>query len=92
METKSITQVSCGCVHTVALSSSGEAFTWGSNSDAQLGIATVDNCSSVPRFNITKLLWFSLENGLMEYVVLSDLSKVYAHILLFKSVVEIYIR
>ena len=37
LEDKHITQVQCGDVHTMALTSSGYVFTWGYNSSSQLG-------------------------------------------------------
>ena len=49
LETKSVKQVSCGHRHTVALSTAGEVFTLGSNSDSQLGRITDEDCTNVPR-------------------------------------------
>lgn len=40
LEAKKVTQIACGEDHTVALTSEGEVFCWGSNQYGQLGTGT----------------------------------------------------
>lgn len=41
LETHTINQVACGQKHTAAVSDQGLVFTWGSNSNGQLGLGKV---------------------------------------------------
>ena len=40
--------VSCGASHTVAISSLGDCYSWGSNEYCQLGVTTTDKCVAIP--------------------------------------------
>lgn len=44
---ESVLTVSCGCNHTVALLSGGQAFAWGSNQSSQLGLPSGRGCEFV---------------------------------------------
>ncbi|XP_036407758.1 probable E3 ubiquitin-protein ligase HERC3 [Megalops cyprinoides] len=46
---RQVIQVACGDHHTIALSKEGEVFTWGSNSNGQLGLGHVVSSPLTPR-------------------------------------------
>lgn len=43
LETRTITQVACGEMHTIAVTDNGLVFAWGNNTKGQLGIGNTDN-------------------------------------------------
>lgn len=43
LETRTVTQVACGEMHTLAVTDDGLVFSWGNNTKGQLGIGNPDN-------------------------------------------------
>ena len=56
LETRTIKQVACGQMHTLAVTDNGLVFAWGDNAKGQLGLGNTENTvQSHPKFVITLL-------------------------------------